>query len=69
MPNNTTISTAEYRVTIEPQWAQAKHSVRSGLVVREYLSPKTGVHMVAIRTDHSNKLVRVPADAVTHVDD
>lgn len=69
MPNSTTISTANYRVEIHPGFDLWMRGARFGTVVREYVSPKNGKRMVAVRMDHPQvrKLFRCPADDVTTI--
>lgn len=71
MTNATTISTANYRIEIHPGYDLWMRGARFGTVVREYVWPKTGRRMVAVRMDHPQvkKLFRCPADDVTVMED
>ncbi len=67
MPNNSTISTAKYRVEIHPKFDLWMRGARFGEVQREYRSPKTGARMVAVKMDHPQvkRLFRCLAEDVT----
>ena len=70
MPNNTTISTARYRVQLHPATGLWMRGARFGWVIREYRSPKTGESMVVVQIDHPavKRPVRMSADNVMAID-
>lgn len=67
MPNHSTLSTANYRVEIHPGFDLWMRGARTGTVVREYISPKTGARMVAVKMDHPQvkRLFRCKSEDVT----
>lgn len=70
MPNNTTISTARYRVQLHPATGLWMRGARFGWVIREYRSPKTGESMVVVQIDHPavKRPVRLPSGHVEFVE-
>lgn len=69
MPNNTTVSTARYRVEIAPHYDLWMRGARYGEVIREYKSRKTGRNIVLVKMDHPQvrKPIRVLAEDVTPI--